>query len=145
MPSAKSLARIMTVVGDSAVATVASLWPRSAAAIEARRLIADGYPRGKPADVYFLVSFDGAVPDDALVAIRVAGFAIREPAQGGDFATIRTRIRLGAFELMMTGKRLDRIVESYGGFATLIGAARPTSEDVARPVPPVASRRATVA
>jgi hypothetical protein len=144
MPSEKSLARIMTVLGDSVVATVASLWPRSAAAIEARRLIADGYPRGKPADVYFLVSFDGAAPDDALAAIRVAGFAIREPAQGGGFATIRTRISLGAFELMMTGKRLDRIVEFYGGFATLIGAARPTSEDVARPVP-VASRRATVA
>ena len=144
MPSEKSLARIMTVLADSTFAAVASLWPRSAAAIEARRLIADGYPRGKPADVYFLVSFDGAVPDDALSAIRVAGFAIREPAQGGDFATIRTRIRLGAFELMMTGKRLDRIVESFGGFATLIGAARPSSEDNARPVA-MASRRATVA
>ena len=144
MPSEKSLANVMTVLGDSVVATVASLWPRSAAAIEARRLIADGYPRGEPADVYFLVSFDGAVPDDALAAIRIAGFSIRESGQGDDFATIRTRIRLGAFALTMTGKRLDRIVESHGGFATLIGAARPASEDAARPVR-VPARRATVA
>jgi hypothetical protein len=144
MPSEKSLASVMTVLGDSIVATVASLWPRSAAAIEARRLTADGYPRGEPADVYFLLSFDDAVPDDVLAAIRAAGFSVREPAQTGGFATIRTRIRLGAFDLMMTGKRLDRIVESFGGFATLIGAARPTSEDATRPAA-VASRRASVA
>jgi hypothetical protein len=144
MPSEKSFARVMTVFGDSMVATVASLWPRSDAAIEARRLIADGYPKGEPADVYFLVSCDGVVPDELLAAVRAAGFSVREPAQAGGFATIRMRIRLGAFALTMTGKRLDRMVEPFGGFATLIGAARPANEEAARPVR-VASRHATVA
>lgn len=144
MPSEKSFMRVMTGLGDCLVATVASLWPRSAAAIEARRLIADGHPAGEPADVYFLVSFDGVVPDAALAAVRAAGFFIREPAQAGGFVTIRTRIRLGAYDLMMIGKRLDRIVEAFGGFATLIGAARPASDDAARPVR-AASRQATVA
>jgi hypothetical protein len=133
MSSEKSLVRIMLLLGDSIVAAVASLWPRSAASLEARRLAADGYPAGKPADVYFLVSFDGAVPDDALAAIRAAGFAVREPPGAGGFATIKTRLTLGAYELTMTAARLERIVARFGGFATLIGAARPAAEEAGRP------------
>ncbi|MFL5562525.1 MAG: hypothetical protein ACJ79K_13720 [Gemmatimonadaceae bacterium] len=134
MSSEKSLAQAMVLLGDSIVAALASSWPRSAAALEARRLVADGYPAGEPCDVYFLVSFDEAVPEDALAAIRAAGFSVREPAQAGEFATIRARLTLGAYDLTMTGARLERIVARFGGFSTLIGAARPVSDESARPV-----------
>ena len=130
-----SFARVIDQLADSAVAAVASLWPRSTASLEANRLIADGYPAGKPADVYYLVSFDEAMPDDAFTALRAAGFAVREttgPLRG--FVTVRARLRLAAYDLSLGGARLDRVVEQFGGFATVIGAARPTNEEAARPV-----------
>jgi hypothetical protein len=130
-----SFANLMTTLTDSVVAIAASLWPRSTASLEANRLIADGYPAKQICDVYFLVSFDGTVPDGALAAIRGAGYAI--PEQGGSssgFFTVRARVRLGAYDLSMAGARLDRIAEAFDGFSTVIGAARPASEDATRPV-----------
>jgi hypothetical protein len=130
-----SFARVMATLADSIAATAASLWPRSTASIEAHRLIADGYPAKQVCDVYFLVSFDGSVPDGVLATMRSAGFAVRE--QGGSpggFVTVRARVRLGAYSLSMAAARLDRIAESFDGFSTVIGAARPTNDDAARAV-----------
>lgn len=135
-----SLARVVAILADSVTATAASLWPRSTASLEANRLIADGYPAKQICDVYFLVSFDSTAPDGALVDMRGAGFAVREQSGAlGGFVTVRARVRLAAYELSMAAARLERIAESFDGFSTLIGAARPTNEDAARPVR-VASR-----
>jgi hypothetical protein len=117
-----SFARGMTLVADSISASIASLWPWSMASVEARRLARDGYALGTPADIFYLVSFDDAAPDAALAALRSGGFLVRDPAPQGGFVTVRARIRLGAFALTIAGTRLDRIVEQFDGFATLIGA-----------------------
>jgi hypothetical protein len=135
-----SLASVLAELADGIAATLASLWPRSAAALEAGRLVADGYPAGEVCDVHFLVSFDEATPDAALTAIRAGGFAIREqgdPVRG--FITVRRQVRLGAYQLSLAGARLDRIAAGFGGFATVICATPPTNDDVARAV--VSSRR----
>ena len=129
-----SVANTFATLADSITATAASLWPRSIASLETNRLVADGYPAKEVCDVYFLVSFDGAVPDDAVAAMRAVGFAVREQGSvPGGFITVRTRVRLGAYELSMAGARHDRVVAAFDGFATVIGAARPTLEEVARP------------
>jgi hypothetical protein len=128
MSRKSSFARAMILLGDSIAAALASLWPRSAASIEARRLIADGHPAGELADVYYLVSFDESAPDAALAAIRAVGFSIREPGPLSGFVTVRARMRLSAYDLTMVGAQLDHTVEEFSGFATLIGAARPTSD-----------------
>ena len=124
MSSDSSFARVMALLADSAAATFASLWPWSAASIEVRRLAADGYPAGETADVFYLVSFDAPPADDAVRAVRAAGFSIRDPAPLSGFLTVRATIRMGAYELMIAGSRLDRLVARYDGFATLIGAGR---------------------
>ena len=130
-----SFAHVVATLADSVIATAASLWPRSTASLETNRLIADGYPAKEVCDVYFLVSFDGAVPDGALVDIRSAGFVVREESGSpGGFVTVRARVRLAAYELSMAAARLDRIAESFDGFSTVIGAVRPTNEDAPRPV-----------
>ena len=135
-----SFALGLTLLGDSLAAAVASLWPWSTASVEARRLRLDGHAVGAVTDIYYLVSFDDAVPDAALAAIRGAGFIVRDPAAPSGFVTVRARIRLGAYDLTIAGTRLERIVESYDGFATLIGAARMSNEEPARAVSP-GSRR----
>jgi hypothetical protein len=129
MSSDSSLARVMALLADSTAATFASLWPWSAASVEVRRLAANGYPAGERADVFYLVSFDAPPPDDALRAVRAAGFSIREPAPSSGFLTVRAAIRMGAYDLMIVGSRLDRLVARYDGFATLIGAGRLEREE----------------
>ena len=133
-----------TLLGDSIAAAVASLWPWSTASVEARRLRVDGHAAGAITDIYFLVSFDEAVPDAALAAIRGAGFTIRDPARQSGFVTVRARLRLGAYDLTMASARLERAAEAFGGFSTLIGAARMTSEESARSVPPGGRRVAAI-
>ena len=76
MSSTSTFRGVMTLLADSITATASSLWPWSAASIEARRIAADGYAAGQVADVYYLVSFDEAAPEPALAAIRGAGFAV---------------------------------------------------------------------
>jgi hypothetical protein len=136
MPSTTpSIAGVLSELADGIAATVASLWPRSVASLEANRLVGDGYPAGEVCDVHFLVSFDDTMPDDALVAIRAGGFAIRDqgdPVRG--FITVRRRVRLGAYQLSLAGSRLDRIAARFGGFATVICATPPANEDATRPV-----------
>jgi hypothetical protein len=134
MPSTRhGIASVLAELADGIAATMASLWPRSAASLEANRLASDGHPAGEVCDVHFLVSFDDAMPDEALMAIRAGGFAIREagdPIRG--FITVRRRVRLGAYALSLAGARLDRIAARFGGFATVICATPPASEDSPR-------------
>ena len=141
MSSKDSFRSVMTLLADSVAATAASLWPWSGASIEARRIAADGYPAGKPADVYYLVSFDDAAPEDALAAIRAAGFAVREPGPLSGFVTVKVRVHVGAYDLTIAGARLEHIAEEFGAFSTLIGAARTTNEEPGRTAA-VHSRRA---
>ena len=129
----------MILLADSIAATAASLWPWSAASVEARRIAADGYTAGELADVYYLVSLEDAAPEAALAAIRAAGFSVREPGPLSGFVTVKVRIHVGAYDLTIAGARLDHIAEQFGAFATLIGAARTSSEEPARP--PVSRRR----
>lgn len=129
MSNDSSFARVMALLADSVAATFAAVWPWSAASIEVRRLAADGYPAGERADVYYLVSFDAPPSDDAVRAVRAAGFSIRDPAPSSGFLTVRATIRMGAYELMIAGSRLDRLVARYEGFATLIGAGRRESAE----------------
>jgi hypothetical protein len=133
MPSSTSgLVGVLAELADSIAATTASLWPRSVASLEVSRLVGDGYPAGEVCDVHFLVSFDERMPEDALVAIRAGGFAIRDqgdPIRG--FITVRRRVRLGAYQLSLAGARLDRIAGRFGGFATVICATPPANEDAA--------------
>jgi len=129
MSSDSSFGGMTALLTDSVAATFAALWPWSAASVEVRRLAADGYPAGERADVFFLISFDAPPPDAALRAVRAAGFMIREPAPVSGFLTVRAPIRLGAYDLMIAGSRLDRLVARYDGFATLIGAARRDDEE----------------
>ena len=135
MSSTNSFRDVVTLLADSVAATAASLWPWSAASIEARRIAADGYAAGEPADVYYLVSFEDAAPETALAAIRAAGFAVREPGALSGFVTVKVRIHIGAYDLTIAGARLDHIAEQFGAFATLIGAARTTTEEPTRAVP----------
>ena len=139
-----NLALGMTLLGDGITAAVAALWPWSTSAVEARRLALDGYATGALADIYYLVSFDDAVPDTALAAIRGAGFTVRDAAPKSGFVTVRVQIRLGAFALTVAGARLDRIVEQFGGFATLIGAAQMTSDEAPHAVPRSSRRVAAI-
>ena len=135
-----NFARVMEMFSDRIVATFSSLWPRSTASIEASRLVNDGYPAGQACDVHFLISFDQAMPDAASTAIRAGGFSVREQnGSSSGFVTARATVRLTAWDLSIAGARLDRIVEDFDGFATVIGAARPATEEAARPVR-VASR-----
>ena len=109
---------------DAVVALVAAAWPRSMTSREIERLTLDGYPTGDSCDVYFLLSFDAPDWERALDALQSAGFVVRDASVGlGAFVTVRTRVRLRAFELSLAGARLDRVVAPFGAFATLIGPA----------------------
>jgi hypothetical protein len=127
-----SFASGTTLLTDSIAASLASLWPWSTASVEARRLAHDGHALGTPTDIYYLLSFDDVAPDAALAALRRAGFLVRDPTPQSGFVTVRARIRLGAFALTITGTRLDRIVEQFDGFATLIGAGTLRSAEEVR-------------
>ena len=142
--TSSTLARVIGLLSDSAAATLAALWPRSTASIEANRLVNDGYRAGELCDVHFLVAFDGTIPDSAFIAIRTGGFAVREQNGSlGGFVTVRARVRLRAYDLSITGARLDRIAEAHEAFATMIGAARPTGGDAPRPASADGTRAAT--
>lgn len=142
--SKSSLALGMTLLADSVNAALSVVRPWSTSSVEARRLALDGYPKGSLADIYYLVSFDETPPDAALAALRGAGFSVRDPASHSGFLTVKTRIRMGAFDLTLASARLDRIVDEFSGFATLIGAGRATSDEPARAVAKSTQRVAAI-
>ena len=142
--SKSSIASGLTVLGDSIAAAVASIWPWSTASVEARRMRLDGHAGGAITDIYFLLSLDDAAPDAALAAIRGAGFTVRDPARQSGFVTVRARLRLGAYDLTVASVRLERAAAAFGGFSTLIGAARMSSDEAARAVPPGSRRVAAI-
>ena len=135
MSSTSSFRSAMILLADSIAATASSLWPWSAASVEARRIAADGHAAGELADIYYLVSFDDGASESALAAIRAAGFTVREPGPLSGFLTVKARIHIAPYDLTIAGARLDHIAEQFGAFATLIGAARTSNDEPTRAVP----------
>jgi hypothetical protein len=112
---------------DVATAALSAAWPRSLAAREVERLADDGYAIGQVYDVDFALALDTPeLADMALSAAALAGFTglARQP-DGHGFITVRTPVRLRAYDLVRATSRLHRAVWRYGGFAEVIGPAAP--------------------
>jgi hypothetical protein len=78
-------------------------------------------------DVDFALALDTPeLADMALSAAALAGFTglARQP-DGHGFITVRTPVRLRAYDLVRATSRLNRAVWRYGGFAEVIGPAAP--------------------
>lgn len=117
------LAALAADTTDTVVALVEAAWPRSILSREIDRLASEGYEPGSVHEVYFLLSFDTPGWEHLLGQLQHEGFSIREGGPLGPFVTVKTAVRLRAFELSLVGSRLDRVVAKYGGFSTLIGPA----------------------
>ena len=114
---------------DVATAALSAAWPRSLAAREVERLAEDGYAIGEACDVDFALALDAAeLADMALSAAALAGFTPldRHPDAHG-FVTMRAAVRLRAYDLVRATSRLNRAVWRYGGFAEVIGPAKPAT------------------
>jgi hypothetical protein len=117
---------------DAATAVLSAAWPRSLAAREVHRLADDGYAVGEVCDVDFSVSLDAPeFIEMALAAVYLQGFVVLDRTQADrGFATVRGTVRLRAYDLVLATSRLNRAVERYGGFGTVIGpAVAPSRED----------------
>lgn len=118
-------ATFLAVVGERVVAAAAASWPRSLASREVERWVGDGYERGKPVIVEYLVSFDRIVPAGALAALSREGFAIGEASNPNEyFVTVRATMKLNAYALERSALLLDRLVEPFEGYAAVIGPYR---------------------
>jgi hypothetical protein len=119
---------------DAATAVLSAAWPRSLAAREVHRLADDGYAIGEVCDVDFSVALDAPeLIEMALAAVYLQGFVVLDRTQADrGFATVRGTVRLRAYDLVLATSRLNRAVERYGGFGTVIGPAMsPPREDTA--------------
>lgn len=111
-------------LADLGVAALEAVWPRSTAAREVDRLARDGYATGALYDVDFSVSFDEEFAEQAIAAIRDAGFTIVERVGSARvFVIVRSRLPLRAFHLSRSVALLDRLVAPYYGYATLLAPA----------------------
>jgi hypothetical protein len=112
---------------DAATAMLSAAWPRSLAAREVHRLADDGYAVGEVCDVDFSVSLDAPeLIEMALAAVYLQGFVVLDRTQADrGFATVRGPVRLRAYDLVRATSRLNRAVQRYGGFGTVIGPAMP--------------------
>jgi hypothetical protein len=118
-------ANVLAVVGERVVAVAAASWPRSLASREVERWVGDGYERGKPVVVEYLVSFDRIIPAGALGALTRQGFVIGEASSPKDpFVTVCATMKLTAFSLEKTALMLDRVVAPFDGYAAVIGPYR---------------------
>lgn len=118
-------ATILAVVGEKVVAAAAAAWPRSLASREVERWVGDGYERGKPVVVEYLVSFDRIVPAAALAALMREGFVLGETSSPKEcFVTVRATMKLNAYSLERSALLLDRLVEPFDGYAAVIGPYR---------------------
>lgn len=110
---------------DAATAVLSAAWPRSLAAREVHRLADDGYAVGEVCDVDFSLSLDAPeFIEMALAAVYLQGFVVLDRTQADrGFATVRGSVRLRAYDLVLATSRLNRAVERYGGFGTVIGPA----------------------
>lgn len=118
-------------VVDAATAALSAAWPRSLAAREMDRLAHDGYAVGEICDVDFSLSLDTPERIEmALAAVYLAGFTVLDRTQADrGFATVRTTVRLRAYDLVRATSRLNRAVWRYGGFGAVIGPVSPASQD----------------
>ena len=123
------LAAIAADTTDTIIALVEAAWPRSMTSREVDRLAQDGYRAGSVCELYYLLSFDMPDWEPVLGELQRAGFTVREGGSLGPFVTVKTPVRLRAFELSLASARLDRIVAPYGGFATVIGPAVSSRRD----------------
>jgi hypothetical protein len=114
-------------VVEAATAALSAAWPRSLAAREMERLAHDGYAVGEICDVDFSLALDTPeLVDLALAAVHLEGFTVLDRTQTDrGFATVRTRVRLRAYDLVRATSRLNRAVWRYGGFGAVIGPAAP--------------------
>lgn len=112
---------------DVATAALSAAWPLSLAAREMERLAGDGYVMGEVCDVDFSLALDTPEQIDmALSAAMLAGFTVLDPDQASrGFVTVRTPVRLRAYDLLRATSRLTRAVWRYGGFGEVIGPASP--------------------
>lgn len=114
---------------DMAKAAFAAIWPRSSEAREIERLARDGCPAGTVCDVEFSLSFDGPTMTAAgLGSVRTAGFAVTDESSiSRGFVVVRLPLRLSPWDLARTTARLNRLIDSYGGYAVFIGAVELSS------------------
>ncbi|NUO63306.1 MAG: hypothetical protein HOQ11_15385 [Gemmatimonadaceae bacterium] len=124
MPTlASRIAALAANTTDTIVALAEAAWPRSMSSREIDRLASDGYEAGSVHEMYFLLSFERPGWERMLGELQRAGFVVRDGGPLGPFVTVRTAVRLRAFELSLVGNRLDRMLAKYDGFSTLIGPA----------------------
>lgn len=122
---AQGAATVLAVIGERVAAMAAASWPRSIASREVERWVGDGYERGKPVVVEYLVSFDRPIPAGALAALVREGFVIGEASDPDDsFVTVRATMNLTAYSLEKSALALDRIVAPFEGYAAVIGPYR---------------------
>ena len=108
-------------LADVGVAALEALWPRSMAAREIERLTRDGFEAGAVYEVDFSVSFDEECAEEAISAIRDAGFTIVERVGSPRvFLIVQAAMPLRAFHLSRTVAQLDRLVTPFFGYATLL-------------------------
>ena len=109
-------------VADIGLAAFSAAWPRSTASLEVKRLAQHGYVVGATYEMDFTLSFDEAGADEALAAVRKAGFTISEPTRSMlCYATARKRVALRAYQIVRATSVLQRIVAPYYGYAAPIG------------------------
>jgi hypothetical protein len=109
-------------VADIGLAAYSAAWPRSTASREVERLAEHGYVVGETYDMDFTLSFDEEGADEALAAVRKAGFTITDPTRSTlCYATARKRVMLRAYHIVRATSVLQRIVAPYLGYAAPIG------------------------
>lgn len=109
-------------VADIGTAALSALWPRSMASREMERLAEQGYIIGAEYEVDFILSFDETTADEALAAVRNAGFVVTERTRSTFcYATARRRIPLRAYHLDRATSLLQRVVAPYYGYASPLG------------------------
>ena len=137
MPTlASRIAALAADTTDTIIALAEAAWPRSMSSREIERLAGDGYEAGSVHEMYFLLSFERPELDALRERLQRAGFTIPDGGGLESFITVRTPVRLRAFELSLVNARLDRLVAPWDGFATLIGPAAPgVTEGAAMDVP----------
>ena len=117
----RALPRLFVRLIDAAAGAWSSVWPRTVAAREVRRLAQEGHAVGAFHEIQFAVSFDEGDSDAALAAMHVSGFTTRERTRDGGCCIVVARIPLTAWDLHVTTARLQRLVAPHSGFAALIG------------------------
>jgi hypothetical protein len=112
---------------DTVFALTAAVWPRSAAALDVKRLVDDGYTVGATYETAFSLDFeetgDGLAAVSQLGASRVIVGDRRDAA--AEFITVCVPVVLTPYAVSLAAARVNRIAREHGGFATMIGPLEP--------------------